>query len=103
MAKKYENVENVLKLLEDDGLGGVLKRLSSTEKNLAEIMKNLSVLEVEKAEREAAEAAAKAEAEAIAAAEEAAGATSILQLPQDRSPGLPKTAPRVRSARLFWS
>ena len=72
MAKKYENVENVLKLLEDDGLGGVLKRLSSTEKNLAEIMKNLSVLEVEKAEREAAEAAAKAEAEAIAAAEEAA-------------------------------
>ncbi|MBE7085172.1 MAG: translation initiation factor IF-2 [Clostridiales bacterium] len=72
MAKKYENVENVLKLLEDDALGGVLKRLSSTEKTLSEILKNLSVLEAEKAEREAAEAAARAEAEARAAAEEAA-------------------------------
>ena len=39
MAKKYENVENVLKLLEDDALGGVLKSLSSTEKNLSEIIK----------------------------------------------------------------
>ena len=72
MAKKYENVESVLKLLEDEQLGGVLKRLSSTEKALSEILKNLSALEAEKAEREAAEAAAKAEAEARAAAEEAA-------------------------------
>ncbi|MBQ7924411.1 MAG: translation initiation factor IF-2 [Clostridia bacterium] len=75
MAKKYENVENVLKLLEDDSLGGVLKRLSSTEKSLSEILKKLTVLEAEKAEREAAEAAeaaARAEAEARAAAEEAA-------------------------------
>ncbi len=72
MAKKYENVENVLKLLEDDGLGGVLKRLSSTEKSLSEILKNLTTLEAAKAERDAAEAAAKAEAEARAAAEEAA-------------------------------
>ena len=72
MAKKYENVENVLKLLGDDQLGSVLKRLSSTEKNLSEILKNLSVLEAEKAERDAAEAAARAEAEARAAAEAAA-------------------------------
>ncbi|MBE5744689.1 MAG: translation initiation factor IF-2 [Clostridiales bacterium] len=72
MAKKYENVENISKLLEDEQLGGLLKRLSSTEKNLSEILKNLSALEAEKAEREAAEAAARAEAEARAAAEEAA-------------------------------
>ncbi len=74
MAKKYENVESILKVLEDDQLGSVLKRLSSTEKNLSEIMKNLSVLEAEKAERDAAEAAARAEAEARAAAEAAAKA-----------------------------
>ena len=74
MAKKYENVESILKVLEDDQLGSVLKRLSSTEKTLSEIMKNLSVLEAEKAEREAAEAAARAVAEARAAAEEAARA-----------------------------
>ncbi len=78
MAKKYENVENVLKLLEDDQLGGVLKRFSATEKSLSEILKKLTVLETEKAEREAqaaqaaAEAAARAEAEARAQAEEAA-------------------------------
>ena len=53
MAKKYENVENVLKLLEDEQLGGVLKRLSSTEKSLSDILKKLAVLETEKAEREA--------------------------------------------------
>ena len=71
MAKKYENVENILKLLEDDSLGSVQKRLSSTEKNLSEILKKLSALEAEKAEREAAEAALRAEEEARIAAEEA--------------------------------
>ena len=65
---KYENVEKILDLLEGDKLGNVLKRLSSTEKNLSEILKNLSVLEAEKAERDAAEAALKAEEEARAAA-----------------------------------
>ena len=69
--KKYESVENVLKLLGEDNLGGVLKRLSATEKNISEILKNLSVLEAEKAERDAAEAAARAEAEARAAEEAA--------------------------------
>ncbi|MBE7068489.1 MAG: translation initiation factor IF-2 [Clostridiales bacterium] len=61
MAKKYENVENVLKLLDEDKLGGLTKRFSSTEKNLADILKELSVLEVEKAERDA-----RAEAERLA-------------------------------------
>ncbi len=72
MAKKYENVENVLKLLEDDQLGGVLKRFSTTEKSLSDILKKLTVLEAEKAERDAEEAAARAAEEARLAAEEAA-------------------------------
>ena len=78
MAKKYENVEKVMDLLGDDLLAGLSKRLLSTEKNLSEILKKLSAMEVEKAEREAAaraeearmaEQAAKAEAERKAAEE----------------------------------
>lgn len=79
MAKKYEYVENVTKLLGENKLGGLQKRLSSTEKNLADILKKLSAIEADK-EREAAlrrEEAAKAEAaereaEAAAAAKAAA-------------------------------
>ncbi len=74
MAKKYENVEKILGLLDDEQLGGLQKRLSSTEKSLAEILRKLSTLENEKAEREAAEAAARAEEEARVAAEAAAKA-----------------------------
>lgn len=75
MAKKYENVEKVLGLLDDKQLGGLQKRLSSTEKNLSEILKKLSALETEKAERDAAAA--------LKAAEEAAQATeSIVEQPQ---------------------
>ena len=70
MAKKYEIVEKIANLLEDDGLGGLQKRLVSTEKNLSEIIKKLTALETEKAEREAiAKAEAeKAEREALAKA-----------------------------------
>ena len=71
MAKKYENVEKILGLLDDEQLGGLQKRLASTERNLSEIMKKLSVIETEKAEREAA---AKAEEERIAAEEAAKAA-----------------------------
>ena len=74
MAKKYENVEKLTGLLGDGQLGGLQKRLSSTEKSLAEILKKLSVLETEKAERDAAEAAAIAQEQARIAAEEAAKA-----------------------------
>ena len=52
---KYENVEKILGILEDEKLGSVMKRLSATEKNISEILKNLTALETEKAEREAAE------------------------------------------------
>ena len=72
MAKKYENVEKISSLLEDGQLGGLQKSLAATEKSLSEILKKLSALEAEKAEREAAEAAARAAEEARAAAEEAA-------------------------------
>ena len=72
MAKKYENLEKVLGLLDDKKLGGLQKRLSATEKNLSEILKKLALMEAEKAEREAAEAAERAAEEARLAAEEAA-------------------------------
>ena len=72
MAKKYENVEKIAGLLDDKQLGGLQKRLSSTEKSLSEILKKLSVLEVEKQERDAQEAAARMEAEVRAQAEEEA-------------------------------
>ncbi len=71
---KYENVEKISELLDENQLGNVLKKLSATEKNLSEILKNLTVLEEQKAAREAAEAAARAEEEARIAALEAAKA-----------------------------
>ncbi len=76
MAKKYENVEKILGLLDDSQLGGLQKRLSSTEKSLSDVLKKLSFLESEKAERDAAEAVARAEEEARLAAEEAAKAAA---------------------------
>ena len=76
MAKKYENVEKITSLLDDEQLGGVQKRLLSTEKSLSGILKKLAVLEVEKQEREAAETVARAEEEARAAAEAAAKAAA---------------------------
>ncbi|MBO5737397.1 MAG: hypothetical protein J6S04_06275 [Clostridia bacterium] len=60
MAKKYENVEKITSLLDDEKLGGVQKRLLSTEKSLSGILKKLAALETEKQEREAAEVVAKA-------------------------------------------
>ncbi len=74
MAKKYENVEKIASLLDDNQLGGLQKRISSTEKSLSEILRKLSALETEKREREAAEMAARAAEEAAKAAEEAAKA-----------------------------
>ena len=74
MAKKYENVEKIAELLDEKQLGQLQKRLSSTEKNLSEILKKLSVLETEKIAREEeiarkeAEEVARAEAEALAKA-----------------------------------
>ena len=72
MAKKYENVEKITSLLDDTQLGGLQKRLLSTEKSLSGILKKLADLELEKQEREAAEAARIAAEQAARAAEEAA-------------------------------
>ena len=59
MAKKnYENVEKITELLEEKQLGGLQKKINSTEKNLSEILKKLTALEIEKAEKAAAEAEA---------------------------------------------
>ena len=48
MAKKYENVEKIKEILEDGQLGGLQKRISSTERNLSDVLKKLSVLETER-------------------------------------------------------
>lgn len=85
MAKKYENVEKILDLLGEDRIAGVQKRLSSTEKDLSEILKKLSVMETEKAEREAAEAAARAEEEARVAAELAAKAAAAVAAEKEKA------------------
>ncbi len=53
MAKKYENVEKVKELLDDKQLGQLQKRISSTEKSLAEILRKLSALEADKSEKDA--------------------------------------------------
>ena len=92
MAKKYENVEKILGLLDDKQLGGLQKRLASTEKSLTDILKKLSVMEAEKAEREAAEAAAKAEAEARAA-EEAAKAAEAAAKAAEEAKAAEQSAP----------
>ncbi len=80
MAKKYENVEKILGLLDDTQLGGLQRRLSSTEKSLSDVLRKLSALEIEKAEREAA---FKAEEEAAKAAEEAAKAAKEAEIPEE--------------------
>ena len=97
MAKKYENVEKILGLLDDEQLGGLQKRLSSTEKSLSEIMKKLSVIETEKAEREAAEAAARAEEAARIAAEEAAKAAAAAAAAQKAQEA--QSAPEVEKPK----
>ncbi|MBQ5927169.1 MAG: translation initiation factor IF-2 [Clostridia bacterium] len=76
---KYESVEKVKELLDEQNLGRLQKSLSATEGKLSEILKKLTALETEKAEKEAelarieAERLAKEEAEkARKQAEEAA-------------------------------
>ena len=70
------NVEKILESVDGEKLGGVLSRLSATEKSLSDILKNIAALEAEQAEREAAAAKAKAEEEARLAAEAAAKAAA---------------------------
>ena len=70
MAKNdYKNVEKVRELLGEQQLGGLRKRLSSTEKSLNDILKKLNALETQKIEREAAAAAAELAVEEFAKTE----------------------------------
>lgn len=78
--KSYKNVEKITELLGDKQLGSLNKRLSSTEKSLADILRKLSALETAKAEREAAEEAARLEAQR---AEEEAKAALEPVLPEE--------------------
>ena len=89
MAKNdYKNVEKVRDLLGDQQLGGLRKRLASTEKSLNDILKKLNALEAQKSEREALEAAAAAAAaaaaEAAALAEAEAAAKAAKEEPAEK-------------------
>ncbi len=53
MARKAENVESILTVLGEGQLGGVLKGLSSMEKSVSETLRKITVMETEKAAREA--------------------------------------------------
>ena len=77
MAKKYENIENIGKLIKGGSIDELSKKVSAAEKQAAEILKKLSELENAKlakklaeeklaAEKLAAEEAARREAEAKA-------------------------------------
>ncbi len=96
---KYENAEKISKLLEEDGLSGVMKRLSSTERNLSEILKNLSVLEAEKAERDRILAEEAARAEAARLAEEAKKAQQEKEEAQAPAEELVQEKPKKRTAK----
>ncbi len=63
-ANRYENAEKVKELLDEKQLGQLQKRIFSTEKSLSEILRKLSALEADRAEKEALarEEAARAEA-----------------------------------------
>ena len=83
MARKYENVESILTVLEDGQLGGVLKGLWSMEKSVSETLKKITVMEAEKTAREA-------EAEALRQAELAQKAVEevpvVTELPKEQPP-----------------
>ena len=52
-ANRYENAEKVKELLDEKQLGQLQKRIFSTEKSLSEILRKLSALEADRAEKEA--------------------------------------------------
>ena len=97
---KYENVEKISELLGEDQLGSVAKKLASTEKNILEIIKNLTVLEAEKAARDAQEAAARAEEARLAAEAEKAAQTEKEEksvLPEQETASTLETAEEIVS------
>ena len=85
MARKYENVESILTVLEDGQLGGVLKRLLGMEKSVSETLKKITVMEAEKVAREA-EAEAEALRQAELAQKAAEEAPVVAELPKEEPP-----------------
>ena len=95
MAKKnYENVEKITELLGDGKLGGLQKRILSTEKNLSDIIKKLSALEAEKAEREAV---AQAEALRLEAEKAELTAKEELKRKEETVPKAEEPTPEVKT------
>ena len=66
-ANRYENAEKVKELLDEKQLGQLQKRIFSTEKSLSEILRKLSALEADRAEKEALAREEAASAEAASA------------------------------------
>ena len=69
MAKKYENMENIAKLISGGALTELSKKISSTEKKVAEVLKKLMEIETARVQ-------AKLEEERIAAEKAAASTAS---------------------------
>lgn len=80
MAKKYENIENIGKLLSSGAVSDLSKRISAAEKTAAEILKKLNEAEALKLQAKlAAEEKAAAEEAARIAAEEKAAEEAVKQ------------------------
>ena len=77
MAKKYENIENIGKLISSGAVSELSKKISAAERSVSEVLKKLNEIEAAKAqakldeERIAAEKAAAEEAARIAAEQKA--------------------------------
>lgn len=98
MAKKYENAEKVTELLGERQLGQLQKRISSTERNLAEILKKLSVLEADKTEREAETARREELVREAARAAEKAAAEAATSAPEQEKEQAEVKAPETKAA-----
>ena len=100
MAKNdYKNVEKVRELLGEQQLGGLRKRLSSTEKSLNDILKKLNALEAQKVEREAAAAAAELAAQEEAARQAALAAQAAQAAAVEQAAPVQEAAPEEKPAK----
>ena len=72
MAKKYENIENISKLISGGSLAELNKKISSAERSASDILKKLNDMEaaIKQKKFEEEQAAAREAAEALRAQEE---------------------------------
>lgn len=116
MAKKYENIENIGKLIKGGSIDELSKKVSAAEKQAAEILKKLSELEnaklakklaeeklaaeklaAEEAARREAEAKAKEEAEQSVKSQEAEKPEKAEKVEKAEKPAAPKQPAEVKS------